>query len=143
MKITIKGKEYGLHWGLGAIECASEIYEIPENTLFLESISRDYDIEDNEIKSIGKEYGVIKEVVLGAIVNWCDENDVKVDFTPKNFTNAFNELTVDDRNTLLIEYKKSIYNGRVVEEIFDEILSKHVVKEDTNKVKKKARTTSK
>lgn len=144
MKITIKGKEYGLHWGLGAFESAGEVYDMDCNTLFLEAIAREYEYnEDGGIKSIGKEIGIHKEAVLGAVINWCDENDVKFDFTVKNFTNAFNDFTPELRKEILEDFKKSIYNGRIVEEIYNEIISQYNTSTETKEVKKKARTTKK
>lgn len=144
MKITIKGKEYGLHWGLGAFESAGQVYDMDANFLFLEAIARDYEHnEDGSIKSIGKEIGINKEIVLGGVINWCEENDVKFDFTVKNFTNAFNDFSKELRKEILEDFKKSIYNGEVVEDIYNEIISKYNTNTETTEPKKKARTTKK
>lgn len=146
MKLTIKGKEYGTHWGLGAFESASDIYGINENDLFLDSILREV-VRDDEgaITSVGEEFGVSKQALLGAVVNWCDENNETVEFTPKQFTNFYNDLTQADRDGILVEFKKSIYNGKTVESIFDDILKLYSAtsEEVEAKVVKKKATTRK
>lgn len=144
MKIKIKGKEYGLHWGLGAIECASEVYKIDGNLLFLHAIDRDDEYnDDGEIIKLGAERDINKEIVLGAILNWCEENEVKVDFSVKNFTNAYNDFDQETRDELKRLFKKSIQNGKVVEDIYNDIIAKLEASAKGSGTKKKGRTTNK
>lgn len=131
MKLTIKGKEYGLHFGLGAMEMSADIFERDPGEVFANSIVLADDTMDK--------MDISKEFVFGALLNWCDENDVKYEGTYGNFRNAFNDLTADVKKELLALYRKSIHNGRVVEDIFDEIIATYQLsaKEDDGKDSKK------
>lgn len=131
MKLTIKGKEYGLHFGLGAMEMAADIFERDPGDIFANSIV----LADDTLDKMD----ISKEFVFGALLNWCDENDVKYEGTYTNFRNVFNELTPDVKKELLSIYRKSIHNGRVVEDIFDEIIATYQLsaKEDEGKNNKK------
>lgn len=135
MKLKIKSKEYGLHWGLGAIKSGAEVFGINEDALFLDSIIREYEYNDKgEVEKVGKDLRVRPELVFGALLNWCDENDEKYDGNVTNFYNAYNDA---DQLAILEDYKKSKYNGKVVDEIFNEMLAKFP-KIESDEPKKKA-----
>ena len=136
MKIEIKGKEYGLHWGLGAIELASDVTEKTKDELFYNSL-----LVNSEMKVTA----VSHEVMFGALLNWCEENDQKYDGTYINFVNAYNDLGKERHLEIVEIYKKSNYVSATVEEIFDEILAKipPVETVEDNGIKKKKATTSK
>lgn len=114
MKLTIKGKEYGMHFGIGASEMAAEVFGQDPNDIFFNSL-----MVDKDLKPISPS----TEIVFGAIINWCEENGETVDFTYTNFRNAYNDLSLDKRGELLKLYQSSMHNGRVVSEIFEEILA--------------------
>ena len=132
MKIEIKGKEYGLHWGLGAIELASDVTEKSKDELFYNSL-----LVNGEMKATA----VSHEVMFGALLNWCDENDIKYEGTYRNFVNAYNDLGKDRHLEIVEEYKKSNYVSATVEEIFEEILSK-IPKSDSEGANAKKKVTT-
>src|SRR5690606_2383158 len=134
MKLKIKGKEYGLHFGIGATEIASSVFEKEEDEIFFNSIL--IDLETKE------QLGVSRELVFGAVANWCEENDEELGFSYRNFLNAFNELSPDAHKEILSVYKKAYHNGRVVEEIFAELLAafEKDEKEDDKPKKKPVRS---
>lgn len=141
MKLNIKSKEYGLHWGLECFKIASEIFSISRDVLFSDSIYREYEFnDDGSIKSVGKDIRVREEVIFGALINWCNENNEKFEATPSNFVNAYNDFTKEQQQEILESFKKSMYVGEVVEDIFKELLSKIPKKEEAETVKKKAST---
>lgn len=115
MKLKIKGKEYGMHFGIGATEIASGVFEKDEDDIFFNSVLINMETKE--------QIGVSRELVFGAIVNWCEENDVEVEFSFRNFLNAFNEISPEVHKEILSAYKKAYHNGRVVEEIFAELLA--------------------
>lgn len=122
MKLTIKGKEYGMHFGIGASEMAAEVFQEDVNDIFFNSVLIDLKTR--------KPLSVSNELVFGAVINWCDENEVKAEFTYTNFRNMYNDLDMKTRGEILELYNKSMHNGRVVSEIFDEILATY---EESNK----------
>ena len=134
MKLKIKGKDYGLHFGIGATEIAANVFEKEEDEIFFNSIL--IDLETKE------QLGVSRELVFGAVANWCEENDEELGFSYRNFLNAFNELSPDAHKEILSVYKKAYHNGRVVEEIFAELLAafEKDEKEDDKPKKKPVRS---
>lgn len=141
MQIVIKGKEYGFHWGFGAILMASEIFDKDADTLF--GLSLLYANDDNGDIDVTKPTFVSHEVAFGAVLNWCHMNDIDVDFTYYQFINTYNDLGEDDIKAIAKSYYKSKYNGRLVEDIFKEIQAKYdaAVKETETPSKKKPATS--
>lgn len=144
MQVTIKNKEYGLHWGLGAFEIASEVFEIPADVLFMDSLMYKLKDDVDEI-DYEKPLRVREQVIFGAIVNHCEENDIAVDFTYSQFRNAYNEFDEETHTKLISEFKKSKYVGKVVSELLDEAMSKMAEpkKDDVKKKKVTSRRSSK
>ena len=104
-----------MHFGIGATEIAAGVFEKDEDDIFFNSVL--INLETKE------QLGVSRELVFGSIVNWCEENDEEVGFSYRNFLNAFNELSPELHKEILSVYKKAYHNGRVVEEIFSELLA--------------------
>jgi hypothetical protein len=140
MKLTIKGKEYGLHFGIGAAEIAADVLSTEEkpidaNDVFFNSVLIDL--------QTGGQQGVSLALLFGAVLNWCDENDVKYEGTFSNFRNAYNEFSPEYQKEILAEYRKAYHGGKLVGEIFDELLKSYETNKPTESSKKKVTRSKK
>jgi hypothetical protein len=112
MKITINGKEYGLQWGLGAIE------------LYCDHVG--CDVDDLELaigssKSIDRTKAICT-LTTCAIQNWCELNDITFDVTYRKFQAWLNEQPQETANDIITDWKKSMYFGKTIgEHLFGEI----------------------
>lgn len=140
MKLEIKGKEYGFCWGLGAFEIASEIFEVNADSFLYDSLF--YTVTDDKV-DYKNPIRVRQETVFSSIVNWCEDNEEKVQFTYKQFVNVYNNLSSEQHLQLVSEFKKSIYLGKLVEELLNEALAKITEPTPKEPVKKKQTRTSK
>ena len=141
MQVIIKDKEYGLHWGLGAVEISAEIFDLNPDTLLFNSII--FEIENEEV-NFNKPVMVDNRLVFGAILNYCDQNDITFDLTYTKFRNAYNDFDLEVHEQLVNDFKKSKYVGKIVEELLNEAIAKiNPVEEPKTTAKKKKPTLSK
>lgn len=140
MKLTIKGKEYGLHFGIGAAEIAADVLSTEENPIDANDVFFGSLIANLET---GEQMRVSLPLLFGAVLNWCDENDVKYEATFNNFRNAYNEFTPEYQKEILAEYRKSYHGGKIVGEIFDELLKSYETNKKEEPSKKKVTRSKK
>lgn len=108
MKLTINGKEYGLQWGMGAIE------------IFCDTM--DCDVDGLE-KAISSERAIdklkaINTLSLAAIQNWCELNDVDFDLNYRQFQNWLSDQPQDIGNNIIADWKASRIAGKTIGEYY-------------------------
>lgn len=112
MTIKINGKEYGLQWGLGAIE------------LYCDQMN--CDVDDLELaigspKSIDRTKAICL-LTTCAIQNWCELNGVTFDITYRKFQDWLTEQPQETANNIIEDWKKSMYFGKTIgEHLFGEV----------------------
>lgn len=141
MQVTINDKSYGLHWGLGAFEIASEIFDFSADFIFNNAVI--YEQKDGEI-NFDNPLMVANQAVFGAIINYCEQNDEKLDLTYAKFRNAYNDFDLELQKEILEDFKKSKYVGHVVSDLLDEAMAKLSgdKKSDVSEPLKKNKATS-
>lgn len=140
MQITIKDKQYGLHWGFGAVLIASEVLEKDADSIFFNSIF--FSLDDKGELDLNKPVSVSSDILFGAITNWCLDNEVSQDFTYHQFINAFNEFDENFQEIIAKDYYASKYKGKVVESIFNEMIAKSTDDNSAKEPVKKKKVTS-
>lgn len=133
MKLLVESKEYGFSFGLGAYLKASTVFDEDEDTLFNNSAIFNF--------TNGEVLGISYKVVFGSLLQWCAVNKVKFESDFDQFVESYNNITVEQNKEIIELFKKSKYNHRIVEDIFEEHIALFKVeepKEDVKVVKKKA-----
>lgn len=133
--MKLREKEYGLHFGLGAFEIASEIFDVNADLLFSDSMLYKMVDEKPDYKN---PVMVRKEVVFGALVNWCEDQNEKLEITYSQFRNEYNDFTEEQHKEIVNQFKKSKYVGKIVEELLEEVLAKMTEPSEPTQKKKKA-----
>lgn len=108
MKININGNEYGLCWGIGAIE------------IYCDTMNCDIDGLDKAVIS-EKEIEKLKAInilVLSAIQNWCELNDVEFDLTYRKFQQWLSDAPQQTANSIMNDWKASKYMGKTIGEYY-------------------------
>lgn len=112
MKITIKDREYGLSWGLGAIE------------LYCDRMN--CDIDDLELaigssKSIDRTKAICN-LTICAMQNWAELHEIEFNISYREFQEWLNIQPQDTANNIIEDWKKSMYFGKTIgEHLFGEI----------------------
>lgn len=106
MTISIKGKEYPYHFGMGAIE--------------LYCNAMDCDIEglsmiDSATSRIGN-VRAITTLILSAVQNGCEINRVPFDVSYREMQVVLDEMDQPDFNDIMENFAKSKYLGKTMSE---------------------------
>lgn len=108
MKLKINQKEYGLQWGMGAIE------------IFCDTMDCDIDGLEKAItseKSIDK-LKAINNLSLAAIQNWCELNNVDFDLSYRQFQNWLSDQPQETGNSIIENWKASKIAGKTIAEYY-------------------------
>lgn len=122
MKLTINGKEYGLQWGLGAIEIFCDTHNC--------------DVEGIEAaitstRAIDK-LKAINNLTLSAIQNWCELNNIDFNLNYRQFQNWLSDQPQETGNNIIADWKRSRINGKTIGEFyFGELPSETTTKKKT------------
>ena len=138
MKLLVESKEYGFSFGLGAYLKASTVFDEDEQKIFDNSALIKYDT--------GEVVGISYKVAFGGLLQWCALNKVKFDSDFDQFVHSYDNMTEEQNNKVIEMFKKSKFNHRLVEDIFDEhfsILKVEEPKEEAKVDKKKATSKAK
>lgn len=106
MKIEINGKEYGLQWGLGAVE------------IYCDNMGCDVDGLDKAIaseKQIERQKA-ITTLILAAIQNECELNGQPFDINYRQLQKWLTDAPQDTFNNIIEDWKKSMYYGKTIGE---------------------------
>lgn len=108
MKLTINGKEYGLHWGLGAIE------------IYCDTMNCDIDGLDKAIISerVIDKLKAINNLTLAAIQNWCELKEIDFDLTYRGFQSWLSEQSQSIADNIIADWKQSNIAGKTVAEYY-------------------------
>ncbi len=112
MKLTINGIEYGLQWGMGAIE------------IYCDKMNCDIGGLDAAIMSdrVIDKLKAINTLTLAAIQNWCELNDVDFNLNYREFQNWISDQPQDTGNKIIEDWKATKFMGRTIaEHYFGEI----------------------
>lgn len=106
MTITINDREYGLQWGLGAIE------------LFCDQMNCDVDDIDLAVGSAKaiERMKAICVLTTCAMQNWCELNGLPFDLTYRQFQVWITEQPQETANNIIEDWKKSMYFGKTIGE---------------------------
>src|SRR5258708_7800241 len=104
MKLTINGKEYGLQWGLGAIE------------LYLDKM--DCDLTGLELITTLNKYQpkAILTLVLSALQNYADIHNTPMDVTYSQLQVWTDDVPQKDFDAIIDDWKASKYFGKTIAE---------------------------
>lgn len=104
MKITINDKEYGLQWGMGAIE------------IYCDKMNCDMDGLD-KITSPGRDQiKAIVTLILSGLTNYSEINETALDVSYKQLQVWLDEAPQDQYRAILEDWKASKYFGRTISE---------------------------
>lgn len=108
MKLTINGKEYGLQWGLGAIE------------IYCDTMNCDIAGLDQAIVSerLIDKLKAINTLTLAAIQNWCELKDIDFDLNYRSFQSWVSEQPQEIANQIIDDWKASKYLGKTIGEYY-------------------------
>lgn len=108
MKLTINGKEYGLQWGMGAIE------------IYCDTMNCDIDGLDKALiaeRTIDKQKA-LNTLVLAAIQNWCELNDIDFNLNYRTFQNWLSEQPQNTADSIINDWKASTIYGKTIGEYY-------------------------
>jgi len=106
MKLKIEGAEYGLQWGMGAIE------------IYCDRIGCDVDGLDKAIfsdKEIEKQKA-ITTLILAAIQNYCELHEIEFDLTYRKLQQWLSDAPQNTFNEIINDWKKTMYLGKTIGE---------------------------
>lgn len=107
MKVTINEKEYGLHWGMGAIEIYCDAMETDLATAL--------DLLAMPNKDQNK---ATVNLFLAALQNYAEINDLQFDLNYRKLQAWLDEADPNTVSTIVTDFNKSKYLGRTMYEHF-------------------------
>jgi hypothetical protein len=113
MKVTINSKEYGLSWGLGALEIYCEAMdEVTGDSL---TIDEAVDL----ITMPGKfQQKALVNLALAALQNYCEINDLSFDLTYRKLQAWISDLPQTEWDAVIKDFINSRYLGRTIAECY-------------------------
>lgn len=129
MKVTINEKEYGLQWGLGAIEIYTEAMEIATGTSLGMEEALDLAIMKNK-----DQFKALINLALAGFQNYAEINDLSFDLNYRKLQAWVSDADQAEWDAVIDNFKKSRFLGRTVEEA----LGMLPVAEGAGKAKKKS-----
>jgi hypothetical protein len=102
MKLTINESEYGLQWGMGAIE------------IYCDNMDCDIDGLDKVITLNRDQPKAIVTIILAAIRNWCELNEREFAVTYRQMQAWLDEAPQDTYMSIMDDFKNSKYLGRTI-----------------------------
>lgn len=129
MKVTISEKEYGLQWGLGAIEIYTEAMEIATGTSLGMEEALDLAIMKNK-----DQFKALINLALAGFQNYAEINDLSFDLNYRKLQAWVSDADQAEWDAVIDDFKKSRFLGRTVEEA----LGMLPVAEGAGKPKKKS-----
>jgi len=104
MKLSINDKEYGLQWGMGAIE------------IYCDSMGCDIDGLDKVFVINKEQPKAIVNLILAALRNWCELNDETLAVNYRQLQAWLDEAPQDQFKSIMDDFKASKYFGRTIAE---------------------------
>jgi hypothetical protein len=127
MKVTINENEYGLQWGLGALEIYQEAMEA--------SLGVSLGMEEALDLAVMKNRDQTKALVnlaLAGMRNYAEVNDLSFDLTYRKLQAWASEAEQKEWDAVIEDFTKSKFFGRTISEVLGGTT------EDTSKTKKKS-----
>jgi len=106
MKLKIEGTEYGLQWGMGAIEIYCDKMDCD-----LEGLDKIITINRHQAKAI-------TSLILSAIENWCEINDITCNISYRKLQAFLSELDQSEYTAIMEDFSKSKYLGKTIRYYF-------------------------
>lgn len=108
MKLTINNKNYGLQWGLGAIE------------IYCDSVGCDISDLDQHITAdrVIDRLKAINNLSLAAMQNWCNLEKIDFDLTYSEFQSWLSDQPQDTANNIIEDWKASKHFGKTIGEYY-------------------------
>jgi len=106
MKLKIEGTEYGLQWGMGAIE------------IYCDRMGCDVDGLDKAIfsdKEIEKQKA-ITTLILAAIQNYCELHEIEFNLSYRKLQQYLSDAPQNTFNEIINDWKKTMYLGKTIGE---------------------------
>lgn len=115
MKLTVKNKEYGLSWGMGA-------WELVCDKLGCDMFAIELGVLTNDQK-------YLNHMAYAAIRNWCkineDDEDAEPDFSYRVFLDWMDNAPQEIADKIADSFMKSMFKGRTMEAHFNLLLERY------------------
>lgn len=128
LKVKIQDKEYGFQFGTGAFEICCDNLGV--------------DIHELQIQILNGNSKALNSLAFAAIQNWCElqSPEVSVDFTYRQYQLWLDEADHATGLAIVDAYKKSMYEGKTMQERYDEVIAAaNGVEEEQPKKKSRSR----
>lgn len=129
MKVTINENEYGLQWGLGAIEIYTEAMERATGLSLGMEEALDLAIMKNK-----DQFKALINLALAGFQNYAEVNELFFDLTYRKVQAWVSDAPQEEWDAVIDDFKKSKFLGRSIEEA----LGMAPVAEGAGKPKKKS-----
>lgn len=108
MQLEILENKVKLVWGLGCFEIASELLKV--------------DTVEEVLFAVGDTSKMVR-VAYSAIQNGCEIDGIDVPFTLRQFQAWLDEQSEDTGREIIEDFMKSKYQGRAMQDRYDEIIA--------------------